>query len=115
MELNELKLLIGIAPEDNSQDGYLTLMMEAAIDKAKTYCRLDFLDSDGKLSIPPGIKVEVARYIKAKQAEQGRDSGIKSEKVGELSVSYFSSQEGSAESDFEMALKPYRLRKGRFI
>jgi hypothetical protein len=101
MTLDELKIRLKIPLDDKSQDDYLKVALEDAIDFVKQYCRNDFVDG-----LPGNVKQAVAKLVKAYQ----EDSRLASMSMEDMSKSFF---EGGTMNEVKRLLKPYR--KVRFI
>jgi hypothetical protein len=106
MTLDELKIRLKIPIEDTSQDAYLQVALEDAIDQVQTYCNNPFLSENGELSLPPAVKQAVAKLVKAYQ----ENSNVASQALGDMSKSFF---EGGTMNEVNRLLAPYR--KVRFI
>lgn len=106
MTLDELKIRLKIPIEDTSQDAYLQVALEDAIDQVQTYCNNQFLNENGELSLPPAVKQAVAKLVKAYQ----ENSNVASQSLGDMSKSFF---EGGTMNEVNRILAPYR--KVRFI
>lgn len=104
MTLEELK--IRLKTTDSSQDAYLSVALEDAIDYAKKYCRNDFLDENGNAVLPSGVKQAITKLVKAYQ----ENSNVASQSLGDMSKSFF---EGGTMNEVHRLLKPYR--KVRFL
>ncbi|GAK01503.1 phage head-tail connector protein [Geomicrobium sp. JCM 19055] len=77
----EIKLLVGF-----EEDPSLQIKIESAIDYAINYCNNDFRDGDNRLSLPPAVKLGVAKLVESFE----QTANVSSESVGgELSVSFF--------------------------
>lgn len=101
MTLEELKIRLKIPLEDTTQDEYLQVALDDAIDYVKEYCRQTFEEG-----LPPAVKQAVAKLVKAYQ----ENSNIASMSMDGLSKSFF---EGSTMNEVHRLLKPYR--RVRFI
>lgn len=99
MELDELKVRLKI--NDNSQDAFLTVALEDAIDYAKSYCNNAFPEG-----IPPSVKKGIALIVKS----MGENSNVQSQSLGDMSKSFF---EGATMNEAHTYFKPYR--KVKFI
>ncbi|MDE3837931.1 hypothetical protein C0966_00720 [Bacillus methanolicus] len=99
MDLDELKVRLKI--NDTSQDAFLAVALEAAIDYVKQYCRQSFDEG-----LPPNVKQAVAKLVKAYQ----ENSNVASQSLGDMSKSFF---EGGTMNEVHRLLRPYR--KARFI
>lgn len=96
IELNELKVRLGISEADTSQDAILTVRLEDAIDYVKEYCNNQFTDG-----IPGGVKKAIALLVKA----SGENSNVASQTLGDMSKSFF---QGASQKEANDYLKPYR-------
>lgn len=85
MELPELKIRMKLPLTDTSQDAYLTIALEDAIDYAQTYCNQTFTDGFGILDIPPSVKKGIALIVKS----MGESSNVASQSLGDMSKSFF--------------------------
>ncbi|WP_026678212.1 phage head-tail connector protein [Fictibacillus gelatini] len=106
MELDELKTRLKISLSDTSQDAFLSVALEDAIDYTKTFCRQDFLDENGNMVLPSGVKQSITKLVKAYQ----ENSNVASQSLGDMSKSFF---EGGTMNEVHRLLKPYR--KVRFL
>lgn len=103
MELKELKVRLKIPETDTSQDSYLTVALEDAVDYVKTYCN-NTLD-DG---FPGGVKKAIALIVKS----MGEASNVQSQSLGDMEKSFF---EGGTMNEAHRYLEPYRVKKVRFL
>lgn len=101
MKLDELKIRLKIPLDDTSQDEYLEILLEDAIDYVKRYCNQSFDEE-----LPPTVKQAIAKLVKAYQ----ENSNIASMSMDGLSKSFF---EGGTMNEVHRLLKPYR--RVRFI
>jgi Phage gp6-like head-tail connector protein len=101
MTLNELKTRLKIPQEDTSQDEYLKVALEDAIDYVKQYCRQSFEDG-----LPPNVKQAVAKLVKAYQ----ENNNLASYSLDGMSKSFF---EGGTMNEVHRLLQPYR--RARFV
>jgi Phage gp6-like head-tail connector protein len=101
MDLQELKIRLKIPENDTSQDAYLEVALEDAIDYVKQYCRQSFDEG-----LPPAVKQAVAKLVKAYQ----ENSNVASQSIDGMSKSFF---EGGTMNEVHRLLKPYK--KVRFI
>lgn len=108
MELTELKVLIQIAESDTSNDAYLKLKLDEAIEWVQEACNQSFL-IDGVLKLPAVAKGVVAQYV---LYELQGNSGIKSESIAGMSQSFDSADERN--SALTKKLGSGGLRKIRF-
>lgn len=99
MDLQELKIRLKI--KDDSQDDFLTVALEDAIDYAKQFCNNDFPEG-----LPPSVKKGVALIVKS----MTENSNVASQSLGDMSKSFF---EGATMREAEKYLRPYK--KVRFI
>jgi hypothetical protein len=101
MDLKDLKVRLKIPLDNTSQDEYLQVALEDAIDYAKQYCRQSFDEG-----LPAGVKQAVAKLVKAYQ----ENSNVASQSLGDMSKSFF---EGGTMNEVHRLLRPYR--KVRFV
>lgn len=101
MTLEELKIRLKIPLTDTSQDEYLQVTLDDAIDYVKQYCRQSFDEG-----LPPNVKQAVAKLVKAYQ----ENSNVASQSLGDMSKSFF---EGGTMNEVHRLLAPYR--KVRFV
>jgi hypothetical protein len=106
MTLDELKIRLKIPIDDTSQDAYLQVALEDAIDQVQTYCNNQFMDENGALSLPPAVKQAIAKLVKAYQ----ENSNVASQSLGDMSKTFY---EGGTMNEVQRLLAPYR--KVRFI
>lgn len=99
MTLDELKIRLKIT--DNSQDEFLSVALEDAIDYVKTYCNNQFHDG-----LPGGVKKAVTLIVKS----MGENNNVASQSLGDMSKSFF---QGATMDEAHQYLKPYR--KVKFI
>lgn len=104
MDLQELKIRLKI--NDESQDEFLQVALDDAIDYAQRWCNNQFLDENGTLSLPPSVKKGVALIVKS----MTENSNVASQSLGDMSKSFF---EGATMREAEKYLRPYK--KVRFI
>jgi hypothetical protein len=97
MELEELKVRLKIS--DTSQDAFLTVALEDAIDYAKSYCNNPFVDG-----LPPTVKKGVALIVKS----MGENSNVSSQSLGDMSKSFF---EGGTMNEAHRYFNPFRRVK----
>lgn len=105
MDLDELKLRLGIPLDDASQDSKLTFMLEDAVDFVKRSCNNSFDEG-----LPPVAKRVIAKYV---QFDLSKNDGIKSESIDGLSQTFESAEERNASLIAE--LSQAGLRRIRFI
>lgn len=102
MDLNELKIRLKI--NDTSQDAFLAVALEDAIDYAQSYCNNTFLNDEGELELPSSVKKGVALIVKS----MSENSNVSSQSLGDMSKSFF---EGATIREAHTYFKPYkRLR-----
>lgn len=100
MTLDELKVLLGIPLDDESQDVKLALFLESGLLAAQKYCdKLDFMQLidpiSGKLELPGPVKLGISEWVKSQQEIAERGTGVTSESVPGMSQSF-----GSASDQF---------------
>lgn len=100
MTLDELKVLLGIPLDDDSQDMKLSLFLESGLLAAQKYCdKLDFMQLidpiSGKLELPGPVKLGISEWVKSQQEIAERGTGVTSESVPGMSQSF-----GSASDQF---------------
>ncbi|MCM3598705.1 phage head-tail connector protein [Metabacillus idriensis] len=109
MTLQELKQLMGIAPDENSQDAILFLYLESAIQAAMYWA--DGYDWNNKaLPLPAAIKLGILRYVELTKQRKGR-SGVVSESIAGMSKTYAS---GSDDDYYQEAIDfwlPFRKKQ----
>lgn len=104
MTLDELKIRLKIPLNDTSQDEYLQVVLEDAIDYVKQYCHQSFDEG-----LPPNVKQAVAKLVKAYQ----ENSNVASQSLGDMSKSFF---KGGTMDEVDRLLDPYKKgRKVRFV
>lgn len=96
MTLDELKVLLDIPLEDESQDVKLALYLESGLKAAQEYCdKLDFMQLieplTGKINLPGAVKLGISEWVKAGQDIAGRGTNVVSESVPGMSQSFESS------------------------
>lgn len=104
MELEELKIRNKLSLLDTSQDAYLSVALEDAIDYAEQYCNRSFKNSLGGYDIPPSVKKGIALMIKS----MGESSNVASQSLGDMSKSFF---EGGTMKEAHRYFAPYKLVK----
>lgn len=89
MTIDELKIRLGINPEDINaiSDAKLAADLEDAIDYAKEWCNNEFRDG-----LPPGVKRALVTIIKS----YSESKNVQSQRLGDMSKSFF--QGGSIQS-----------------
>ena len=94
MKLDELKTLLGIAPDDTSRDDLLKILLPAAIDFVVEWTRNPFSrDGNGDIVLPDGVKVAISMMIQAVLAAgvgtDGANAGlVESERVGPMQQTF---------------------------
>jgi len=101
MNLEDLKTRLKIT--DSSQDDYLKIALEDAIDYVKTYCDNTFDDG-----FPGGVKKAIALIVKS----MGESSNVQSQSLGDMEKSFF---EGGTMNEAHRYLEPYRVKKVKFL
>jgi hypothetical protein len=104
MELQELKTRLKIT--DTSQDAFLAVALEDAIDYTKQHCNQSFEDDNGVLAIPPSVKKGIALLVKS----MNENGNVSSQSLGDMSKSFF---EGATLKEAHTYFKPYK--KVRFV
>lgn len=99
MDLDELKVRLKIT--DDSQDEFLAVALEDAIDYVKTWCNNPF--SDG---FPGGVKKAITLIVKS----MNENGNVSSQSLGDMSKSFF---EGATMNEAYKYLRPYK--KVKFI
>lgn len=102
MDLQELKTRLKIS--DNSQDEFLTIALEDAIDYAKSWCNNQFLDESGSESLPPTVKKAVSLIVKS----MSENSNVASQSLGDVSKSFF---QGATMGEAHKYLRPFKKVK----
>lgn len=97
MDLQELKTRLKIS--DNSQDEFLTIALEDAIDYAKSWCNNQFAEG-----IPSGAKKGIALIVKS----MGENGNVASQSLGDMSKSFF---QGATMDEALKYLRPYKKVK----
>lgn len=101
MEKAEVKKIL--QEKSTKHDEYFDTMIPLALDFAKEYCNNRFLGTDGKESLPGGVRIFIAKACEFNMAK----SGLKGRSMGEVSYSY--------DTDFPPSLlkwlRPYRRVK----
>lgn len=120
-QLKQLKILMDIDVADTSQDEKLMIELDSAIEVCvewfnKYACNPLDVDSDGFYIIPASIMIGIKKYVESSRMA----SGVRSESIGGMSVSYGGSSggvnsTGTPLDDFYALLEPYRCRKVSFI
>lgn len=95
MTIDELKIRLKIT--DTSQDEYLDVVLEDALEYSKEYCRQDFADG-----LPSGVKQAIAKLVKS----YGESSNVASMSLGDMSKSFFNN--GGTLEEVNKLLKPYK-------
>jgi len=101
MTLEELKIRLKIPSSDTSQDEYLQVALEDAVDYVKQYCCYSFEEG-----FPAGVKQALTKLVKAYQ----ENSNVASQSLGDMSKSFF---EGGTMNEVHRLLQPYR--RARFV
>lgn len=101
MTLDELKIRLKIPLTDTTQDEYLQIVLDDAIDYVKQYCHQTFDEG-----LPTNVKQAVAKLVKAYQ----ENSNVASQSLGDMSKSFF---QGGTMNEVHRLLAPYR--KVRFV
>lgn len=97
MDLEELKIRLKIS--DTSQDAFLAVALEDAIDYAKSYCNNEFKDG-----IPSAAKKGIALIVKS----MNENGNVASQSLGDMSKSFF---QGATMEEAHKYFKPFkRLR-----
>lgn len=100
MQLSDVINLTGITVSAAQKPMYEARLV-AAIDQAKQYCNNQFLDVDGKESIPGGAQMGIAMMVKA----LGEQQNVASQSLGDMSKSFFQNGTYAAAMPY---LKAYR-------
>ncbi|CAM5191367.1 phage head-tail connector protein [Lysinibacillus sphaericus] len=108
MELTELKILIQMNQSDESNDTYLKLKLDEAIEWVQGACNQSFI-VNGVLELPAVAKGVVAQYV---AFELQGNAGIKSESIAGMSQSFDSADERN--NTLVKKLSTAGLRKLRF-
>jgi len=103
MKLEDLKPRLKISTADTSQDDYLKVALEDAIDYVKTYCNNAFEEG-----LPSGVKKATALIVKS----MGEASNVQSQSLGDMEKSFF---EGGTMNEAHRYLEPYRVKKVKFL
>ncbi|EWG12741.1 phage head-tail connector protein [Cytobacillus firmus] len=106
MNLDELKARLRIS--DTTQDEFLKVALDDAIDFVQRTCNRDFL-IDGELKLPPAAKSIAALYV---SYEMVANPGIKSESIAGMSQTFESGEE--RDSALLAQLTSAGLRRIRF-
>ncbi len=101
MQLSDLEALLGVSVLGTSQEARYQAVLDAAIDHVKQDCQREFLDENGNLSLPAGVKMGVATLVKAMM----ENPGVQSQSLGDMSKSFF---EGGTYKAARRYWKPYR-------
>ncbi len=99
MDLAELKVRLKIT--DNTQDDFLMVALEDAIDYVKTYCNNPFQGD-----LPPAVKKAVALIVKS----MGENNNVASQTLGDMSKTFY---EDGTLNEAHRYLRPYK--KVKFI
>lgn len=87
MDLAELKILLGIPPDDVSGDARLAILLEAGLDAAKSYIGDDWENFKnpitGVYELPALVRLGISKLVES--ADLG---GVKSESIGGLSMTF---------------------------
>lgn len=102
MDIAELKVRLKIS--DTSQDEYLQVALDDAIDYAKNYCNNLFLNSKGETVLPGAVKKGVALIVKS----MNENSNVASQSLGDMSKSFF---QGATINEAHKYFKPFRKLK----
>jgi hypothetical protein len=82
----DLRVYLGIKPEDDSEDAVLQPWFESAITKGDLYLENPFTDDLGAdLPFPEPVRVGVWEYVKALRERHDSQAGVVSVKTGQLS------------------------------
>lgn len=102
MELNELKALLEIPINSNTNDVLLQIQLDAAIQKAQTYCKRSFIGESGLVELPGDVKIAVKIFVEGMNTNEA----IQSDSVsGGFSKTY---REGGYDAAAKAYLKPYK-------
>jgi hypothetical protein len=101
MTIDDLETALGISIVGTPQETRYQMLLDAAIDHVCQDCRRDFLDENGNLSLPAGVKMGVATLVKAMM----ENPGVQSQSLGDMSKSFF---EGGTYKAARRYWKPYR-------
>ncbi len=94
MTLDELKTLLGIAPDDTSKDDLLKILLPAAIDFVVEWTRNPFSrDENGDIVLPSAVKLAISMMIQAVLAagvgtEAANAGLVESERVGQMQQTF---------------------------
>lgn len=102
MNLTELKVRLKIT--DVSQDEFLAVALEDAIDYAQSHCNNSFKNDAGVLEIPPSVKKGIALIVKS----MNENGNVSSQSLGDMSKSFF---EGATMKEAHQYFRPYRRVK----
>lgn len=108
MELIELKQRLQLPTDDVSNDTYLQLQLDDAIEWVQMVCNQSFV-YDGVLALPNVAKSVVAQYV---AFELQGNTGIKSESIGGMTQTFDSATERN--QSLISKLSAAGLRKVRF-
>ena len=102
MQLNDLKALLEIPLNSNTNDVLLQKQLNAAIKKAQTYCKRTFIGESGLLELPDDVQIAVKIFVEGMNTNEA----IQSDSVsGGFSKTY---REGGYDAAAKAYLKPYR-------
>lgn len=100
MQLNDVEKLLGITVAEAQKPMY-EARLAVAIDQASEYCKNDFKDATGVVTIPVGAKMGIALMVK----DMGEQKNVASQSLGDMAKSFFQNATNDAAMKF---LKPYR-------
>lgn len=101
MQLSDLETALGITIVGTPQEARYQFLLDAAIDHVKRDCNNSFLDANGNLALPGGVKIGVATLVKA----MTENPAVSSQSLGDMSKSFF---EGGTYKAARRYWKPYR-------
>jgi hypothetical protein len=100
MLLIDVEKLLGITVTEAQKPMY-EARLEVAIDQASAYCKNDFKNDLGVVTIPTGAKMGIALMVK----DMGEQKNVQSQSLGDMAKSFFQNGTSNAAMQF---LKPYR-------
>lgn len=103
-DVNEIKAIMQMSESDTSKDAYIKTMLPLFLESVMAHTNNQFsYTAEGKLRIPGGVKIYLAKAIERNTMK----TGLKSRSMGTVSYSY----DTSVPEELKSHLAPYRKVK----
>lgn len=102
-DVDEIKGILGIPITDTSKNEYIQTMLPLLLEAVMAYTNNTFIQADGTIRLPGGVKIYLAKAIERNTMQ----TGLSSRTMGSVSYSY----DHSVPNELKDFLKPYRKVK----